>query len=76
MDAGWFSNGDWWPSVGEWQICEERFDGRIDEVFARIREKGMVPGIWLEPEVMGVDCPLVPGIFRLLLYLSWPANRQ
>lgn len=60
MDAGWFSNGDWWPSVGEWQICEERFDGRVDEVFARIREKGMIPGIWLEPEVMGVDCPLVP----------------
>ena len=60
MDAGWFTDGHWWPSVGEWQICEERFDGRIDEVFARIREKGMIPGIWLEPEVMGVDCPLVP----------------
>ena len=60
MDAGWYSNVDWWPLVGEWEICEERFTGGLKAIFDRIRELGMRGGIWLEPEVMGVNCPLVP----------------
>lgn len=60
MDAGWYSMGDWWPLVGEWEICEERFEGGIKQIFDKIAKKGMRAGIWLEPEVMGVDCPLVP----------------
>lgn len=62
MDAGWYAEGGWWPLVGEWEICEKRFgdEGAIDKVFAKIKEKGMRSGIWLEPEVMGINCPLVP----------------
>lgn len=60
MDAGWYSTGDWWPLVGEWKVCEERFTGGMKQIFDRIHEKGMRAGIWLEPEVMGINCPLVP----------------
>ncbi len=60
MDAGWYSTGYWWPLVGEWEICEERFKGGLKAIFDRIKELGMKGGIWLEPEVMGIDCPLVP----------------
>ena len=60
MDAGWYSNVDWWPLVGEWEICEERFPGGLKAIYDRIRELGMRGGIWLEPEVMGINCPLVP----------------
>lgn len=62
MDAGWYAEGGWWPLVGEWEICEKRFggEGEIDKVFDKIKEKGMRSGIWLEPEVMGINCPLVP----------------
>ncbi len=60
MDAGWYSEGAWWPLVGEWEECPARFPNGIKEVFDYVYSRGMKPGIWLEPEVMGVDCPLVP----------------
>ncbi len=56
IDAGWYAAGAWWDSVGEWQQCRERFPGGIEEVTAYIRDKGMVPGLWLELEVMGINC--------------------
>ena len=59
MDAGWYSEGGWWPLVGEWEVCETRFTGGIKKVFDHIRNCGMKAGIWLEPEVMGINCPLV-----------------
>ncbi len=60
MDAGWYSEGGWWPLVGEWEVCENRFPGGIRKVFDHIRNCGMKAGIWIEPEVMGINCPLVP----------------
>lgn len=58
MDAGWYANGTWWETVGEWLPFAGRFPNGIKRVFDYIREKGMIPGIWLEIEVMGIDCPL------------------
>lgn len=56
IDAGWYADGNWWDSVGEWQESKKRFPGGIREVTDYIRSKGMVPGIWLELEVMGIHC--------------------
>ena len=56
IDAGWYAPGEWWDSVGEWQECRERFPNGIKEVADYIRQKGMVPGVWLELEVMGIHC--------------------
>ncbi len=56
IDAGWYAPGEWWDSVGEWQQCKERFPGGIEEVTGYIRKKGMIPGVWLELEVMGINC--------------------
>ncbi|TDF93696.1 MULTISPECIES: glycoside hydrolase family 36 protein [Arthrobacter] len=62
IDAGWYDDtvaGDWWPSVGEWVPSVRRFpDGGLARVVSAIREAGMGVGIWLEPEVIGVDSPL------------------
>ena len=58
MDAGWYADGTWWETVGEWKVVEKRFPNGMREVFDYIREKGMKPGIWLEPEGMGVNCPI------------------
>jgi alpha-galactosidase len=59
VDAGWYDDGgDWWDSVGEWQPSRSRFPGGIDEVLDRIRHHGMAPGLWLEPEVVGVRSPV------------------
>ena len=56
IDAGWYAPGLWWDSVGEWQESRERFPGGIKEVTDYIRSKGMVPGVWRELEVMGINC--------------------
>ena len=57
IDAGWYDTGDWWDRVGEWEECRERFPEGLRAVTERIEERGMIPGIWLEPEVMGIACP-------------------
>lgn len=59
IDAGWYDDGeDWWDSVGEWLPSARRFPNGIGEVLDQIREQGMVPGLWLEPEVVGIRSPL------------------
>jgi alpha-galactosidase len=60
IDAGWYAelgNG-WWDTVGARRPSVSRFPGGLTVVLDRIRELGMVPGLWLEPEVAGVRSPL------------------
>ena len=57
IDAGWDDSGIWWDSVGEWKESRERFPNGVREVTDYIRSKGMVPGIWLELEVIGIHSP-------------------
>lgn len=57
IDAGWYAPGEWWSGVGEWLPSEERFPEGIKYVLDYIRSKGMVPGLWLELEVMGIHSP-------------------
>lgn len=59
IDAGWYADGYWWDGVGEWMPSDKRFPGGIKEVIDYIRAKGMIPGLWLELEVMGIRCPKV-----------------
>ena len=48
----------WWDYVREWQPSSVRFPNGITEVLDRIRARGLVPGLWLEPEVVGVRSPM------------------
>lgn len=57
IDAGWYAAGEWWDGVGEWLPSEERFPEGIKYVLDYIRGKGMIPGLWLELEVMGIHSP-------------------
>ena len=66
IDAGWYAEiGEgWWDAVGAWKPSTTRFPGGLGEVLDRIRAAGMVPGLWLEPEVVGVRSPVagqLPG---------------
>lgn len=62
VDAGWYADGEWWDGVGEWLPSEKRFPGGFKEVMDAIREEGMIPGAWLELEVMGIRCPLAAQV--------------
>ena len=62
IDAGWYDNGsgnDWWDTVGRWQPSTTRFPSGLKFVLDQIRSAGMKPGLWLEPEVMGVQSDAV-----------------
>ncbi len=59
VDAGWYDDsGHWWDGVGEWRPSRTRFPGGLGEVLDRIRAHDMTPGLWLEPEVVGVRSPV------------------
>jgi alpha-galactosidase len=60
IDSGWYNEiGEkWWDTVGAWKPSATRFPKGITEVLDRIRAEGMVPGLWLEPEVVGVRSPV------------------
>lgn len=62
IDAGWYDKGFWWDGVGMWQESKERFPNGLKEVTDYIRSKGMIPGVWLELEVMGIKCPMVNDV--------------
>ncbi|MDM7891384.1 glycoside hydrolase family 36 protein [Curtobacterium caseinilyticum] len=58
IDAGWYAEGHWWDTVGEWEPAASRFPGGLELVLDHIRARGMQPGLWLEPEVIGIHSPL------------------
>lgn len=62
IDCGWYSDGEWWDGVGDWLPSEARFPGGIREVLDYIKSKGMVAGLWLEIEVMGIQCRLASQV--------------
>lgn len=58
MDCGWYDKGNWWDRVGEWKESPERFPNGMKAVCDYAHSKGMKMGIWLEIEVMGIECEL------------------
>ncbi|HEY9290308.1 MAG TPA: glycoside hydrolase family 36 protein [Microlunatus sp.] len=55
IDAGWYDDtSGWWASVGDWQPSTVRFPRGLRFVLDHIRSRGMVPGLWMEPEVVGI----------------------
>lgn len=61
VDAGWFGvGGHWSDAVGDWtENLTGGFRGRLLEVSERIREKGMIFGLWFEPERAGINAKIL-----------------
>ena len=60
VDAGWYSDEPgWWNSVGAWTEASGRFPHGLSFLFDAIRAAGMIPGLWIEPEVVGIDSSVV-----------------
>ncbi len=60
IDAGWYAElrEDWSQTLGTWQASATRFPHGLKFLLGQIRQAGMVPGLWLEPEVVGPKSPL------------------
>jgi len=55
IDAGWYAglHEDWSPTIGAWEPSATRWPHGLKFVLDQIRQAGMIPGLWLEPEVAG-----------------------
>lgn len=59
IDCGWYDeDGDWWSTVGEWKPSTTRFPGGFSQIIQSIVDNGMIPGLWLEPDVIGINSPV------------------
>ncbi|KAL2832330.1 glycoside hydrolase superfamily [Aspergillus pseudoustus] len=56
IDCGWYADdAGWWDDVGEWEPSKKRFSKGLKHLLAQLKEKGLTPGLWIEPEVIGVN---------------------
>lgn len=55
IDAGWYKQEGipWDLSLGDYEISQALFPKGLDKTTEKIREAGMVPGIWFEVENVG-----------------------
>lgn len=55
IDAGWYADlhEDWSQTLGGWQASATRWPRGLKFLLDQIRQAGMTPGLWLEPEVAG-----------------------
>jgi alpha-galactosidase len=55
IDAGWYADikEDWSQTIGSWLPSSGRWPRGLKFVLDQIRQNGMIPGLWLEPEVAG-----------------------
>lgn len=59
IDCGWHNEepGDKvYPFVGHWNESKARFPEGVRKTTDYIRSLGMKPGLWIEPEIIGIQC--------------------
>lgn len=59
IDCGWHDEVDGgviYSYVGEWRESHTRFPGGVRATTDYLRSIGLKPGLWIEPEVVGVKC--------------------
>jgi alpha-galactosidase len=59
IDAGWYKRDDgiWFLGQGDWQANQRLFPFGLAATTQAIRERGLIPGIWFEMEVVGEQSP-------------------
>lgn len=59
IDAGWYKgeSGVWSLAQGDWKPSPRLFPDGLAATTAAIRERGLIPGIWFEFEVVGAQSP-------------------
>ena len=57
IDASWYTppNGDWYATVGDWQISYDRFPGGLKPFRDYVHGKGMKFGLWMDGERVGAQ---------------------
>jgi alpha-galactosidase len=59
LDDGWFGKrNDDTGSLGDWQVNAEKLPGGVEAIAKRAHDKGMLFGLWFEPEMISRDSDL------------------
>ncbi len=67
IDAGWHvKDGNDWSDIGDWITNTNKFPGGLKKAADKIRECGMIPGLWYEMEVVGKDSDMFKNEDMLL----------
>ena len=55
IDASWYAppQGNWWKTVGDWQVDRQRFPDGIKPFRDRVHAAGMLWGLWMDAERVG-----------------------
>ncbi len=55
IDASWYAPpyGEWWSTVGDWQVDLQRFPDGLKPFRDRAHELGMLWGLWMDAERIG-----------------------
>ena len=59
IDCGWHNEepgNQVYPYVGHWKESKTRFPNGVRATTDFIRSLGMKPGLWIEPEIVGIQC--------------------
>lgn len=62
IDAGWYGRleGGWYAQVGDWrEKLNGAFYGKMGEFADQVRARGMAFGVWIEPERLMKNAPVV-----------------
>ena len=75
IDAGWFGDGASWAGcVGDWsENMTSGPAGRLIDISNRVRERGMIFGLWFEPERAGWQSKAIREYPEQYLY-GWALN--
>ena len=59
MDDGWFGDrNDDLRGLGDWFVNEHKLGGKLGDLSRLIHEKGLLFGLWVEPEMVNEDSDL------------------
>ena len=57
VDASWYAppGGNWWTTVGDWQVDRQRFPDGLEPFRERVHGLGMLWGLWMDAERIGPE---------------------
>jgi len=57
IDASWYAapRGNWWSTVGNWDVDRTRFPEGLAPFRKRVHELGMLWGLWMDAERIGTE---------------------
>ena len=73
IDAGWHvKDGNDWSDIGDWNTNKTRFPKGLKATADKIKECGMIPGIWFEMENCGAASEIFKNEKMLLTRDGYP----